>query len=400
MSKPGRTFERSFNRYNILSSIRTSGMISRIDIAKNLGLSKASLTGITADLINEGLILEKEAGANQVGRRPILLSINPDGACAVGVSISMEQVEVVIINFQAEIKTSYALSLEKSFYSPEDLVQKITEAIRRCISKSGYTKTRIAGIGISIPGLVDSRSGMIKYMPNYGWMDVNLREMLQNKINHPVFIDNDANTITIAERWFGNGKGSDNFLVIVLETGIGAGYVLNGQMIRGSFGIAGEFGHMSINQDGPLCRCGKRGCIEAYSGIYTIVKDALETINSRMAKKHIKKEISFSDVIKIARDGNPEVKKIFDKAGNVLGFGISQLVILLNPERIIITGLGAQAEDLLFKPMFESIRKNLSDRLSRYHTDILIKPSTDEVFAQGAGTLVLQEIYKSPAIRH
>jgi predicted NBD/HSP70 family sugar kinase len=224
--------------------------------------------------------------------------------------------------------------------------------------------------------------------------------MLQNKINHPVFIDNDANTITIAERWFGNGKGSDNFLVIVLETGIGAGYVLNGQMIRGSFGIAGEFGHMSINQDGPLCRCGKRGCIEAYSGIYTIVKDALETINSRMAKKHIKKEISFSDVIKIARDGNPEVKKIFDKAGNVLGFGISQLVILLNPERIIITGLGAQAEDLLFKPMFESIRKNLSDRLSRYHTDILIKPSTDEVFAQGAGTLVLQEIYKSPAIRH
>jgi predicted NBD/HSP70 family sugar kinase len=392
MSKPGRTFERSFNRYNILNTIRTAGMISRIDIAKTLGLAKASLTGIAADLINEGLILEKEAESCQVGRRPILLAINPDGAYAAGVSISIEQIEVVIINFQAEIKTSYALPLEKSLYSPEELAKKITEAIRRCISKSGYPESRISGIGISIPGLVDSRSGIIRYMPNYGWMDVNLRELLQKTFDNPVFIDNDANTLTIAEHWFGNGKGSDNFIVIVLENGIGSGYVLNGQMIRGNFGIAGEFGHMSIDQDGPLCRCGKRGCIEAYAGINAILKDAYGTLNSP--------HLSFSDVIQKARDGNPEIKKIFDKAGNMLGFGISQLVILLNPEKIIITGLGTQAEDLLFKPMFESMKKNLSDNLNRYQTDILIKPATDEVFAQGAGTLVLQEIYKSPVIKH
>jgi transcriptional regulator of PTS gene len=184
MSKPGRTFERSFNRYNILTSIRTAGMISRIDIAKNLGLAKASLTGITADLINEGLIIEKEPGAYQVGRRPILLAINPDGAYAAGVSISMEQIEVVVINFQAEIKASFTLPLEKLLYPPEELAKKISEAVKRCITKSGYTKNRISGIGISIPGLVDSRSGIIRYMPNYGWMDVNLREMLQKTISH------------------------------------------------------------------------------------------------------------------------------------------------------------------------------------------------------------------------
>jgi predicted NBD/HSP70 family sugar kinase len=206
-----------------------------------------------------------------------------------------------------------------------------------------------------------------------------------------VFIDNDANTITIAGHWFGDGKGSDNFIVLVLETGIGAGYVLNGQIMRGNFGIAGEFGHMSVNPDGPLCRCGKRGCVEAYAGINAILKDVFETLNS---------PYSFSDVIEKARNGNPEIKKIFDKAGNMLGFGISQLVILLNPEKVIITGTGVQAEALLFKPMFESIKRNLSDRLSRYHTDILIKPSTNEAFAKGAGTLVLQEIYKSPAIKH
>jgi transcriptional regulator of PTS gene len=400
MSKPGRTFERSFNRYNILNSIRTAGMISRIDIAKNLGLAKASLTGIAADLIKEGLILEKETGAYQVGRRPILLIINPDGAHAVGVSISMEQIEVVVINFQAEIKASHTLQLEKPLYSPEELAKKISEAVKKCITKSGYPKDRISGIGISVPGLVDSKSGIIRYMPNYGWTDVNLRGLLQKTISHPVFIDNDANTITIAEHWFGSGKGSDNFIVIVLENGIGAGYVLNGQMMRGNFGIAGEFGHMSINQDGPLCRCGKRGCIEAYAGIYTIVKDALETVNSQVRKKPARKDISFSDVIEKAKESNSEIKKIFDKAGNMLGFGISQLVILLNPEKIIITGTGVQAEGLLLQPMFESIKKNLSDKLSRYQTDILIEPSSDEAFAKGAGTLVLQEIYKSPAIKH
>jgi|WetSurMetagenome_2_1015567.scaffolds.fasta_scaffold65185_2 transcriptional regulator of PTS gene len=400
LSPPARSFVRTFNRYNILSAIRTAGMISRIDIAKNLGLSKASLTGITADLIKEGLILEKEEGAYQVGRRPILLAINPDGTYAAGVSISIEQIEVVVINFQAEVKTSYALPLEKSFYPPEELAKKIVEAVRRCITKSGYPKDRISGIGISIPGLVDSKSGIIRYMPNYGWRDVNLRELLQKTVSHPVFIDNDANTVTIAEHWFGNGKGSDNFIVIVLENGIGAGYVLNGHMMRGNFGIAGEFGHMSINQDGPLCRCGKRGCVEAYAGIHAIVKDALEIVNSRMKKKSFLKDISFSDVIRKARDGNPEIIKIFDKAGNMLGFGISQLAILLNPEKIIITGMGVQAEDLLFKPMHESIKRSLSDKLSRYQTDILIKSSTVEAFAKGAGTLVLQEIYKSPAIRH
>jgi len=400
MSKPGRTFERSFNRYNILNIIRTAGMISRIDIAKNLGLSKASLTGIAADLISEGLVLEKEAEYHQVGRRPILLAINPEGAYAAGVSISMEQIEVVIINFQAEIKASYALPLEKDFYPPEDLVKKIATAINRCISKSGYPNELISGIGISVPGLVDSRSGIIRYMPNYGWIDVNLRELLQKKITHPVFIDNDANTITIAEHWFGDGKKSDNFIVIVIETGIGAGYVLNGHIVRGNLGIAGEFGHMSFNQDGPLCRCGKRGCIEAYSGIYTIIKDANEALNSRMKNISVKKDMSFSDIIKKAGNGDPELSRIFDKAGNMLGFGISQLVILLNPEKIIITGMVAQAEDLFFKPMFESIQKNLSGKLSRYQTDILIKPSTSEAFAKGAGTLVLQEIYKSPAINH
>ncbi len=398
MKTPERSFIRAYNRYTILNAIRTAGMISRVDIARELGLSKASLTGITAELIAEGLILEKQPGAYQVGRRPILLAINPDGAHAVGVSITIRQVQAVVINFQAEIKASYRLPLKKAFYSPEELVEKIALAVTACLEKSTGLEPKIAGVGVSVPGLVDSKSGIVRYLPNYGWTDINLRALLQSKIGFSTYIDNDANNVTIAEHWFGNGRGSENFIVLIIENGIGAGYVLNGQLIRGNLGIAGEFGHMSINPDGPLCRCGKRGCVEAYSGIYAIMKDVSKIEASGKLSAASRKGSSFSNIIDEAKKGNSELMKIFDQAGKVLGIGISQLITLVNPEKIILTGTGVQAGGLLLDPMFEAIRNYRSDKFGNYETEILISKWTNEDFAKGAGTLVLQEIYKSPAL--
>jgi len=374
-------------------------MISRVDIAKTLGLSKASLTGITAELIKEGLILEKQPGAYQVGRRPILLSLNPDGAYAVGVSLRINQIQVVVINFQAEIKTAYALSLKKNFYTSEELVEKIASAVNSCIEASTLTMDQISGVGVSVPGLVDSTSGVIRYLPNYGWSDVNLRSMLRDKVGDNIYIDNDANNLTIAEHWFGDGIGSDNFIVVLIENGIGAGYVLNGQLVRGNLGIAGEFGHMSINPDGPLCRCGKRGCIEAYAGVYAIMRDVSKISSPAKWQVPPKIDLSFQRAITKARKGDPDLKKVFDQAGKALGIGMSQLIALFNPEKIIITGKGVQADKLLFDPMFDSIEKSRSDKFGNYKTEILISNWTNEDFAKGAGTLALQEIYKSSALK-
>jgi len=399
MKTTERSFIRTYNRYNILNTIRTAGMISRVDISRKLGLSKASLTGITAELITEGLVLEKQPGAYQVGRRPILLAINPDGAYAIGVSITIRQIQAAIINFQAEIKASHALPLKKNHYSPEELVEKIALTVETCIEKSDDLKNKISGVGISVPGLVDSKSGIIRYLPNYGWTDINLRTMLRDRIGFTTHIDNDANNVTIAEHWFGKGSGSDNFIVLIIENGIGAGYVLNGQLIRGNLGIAGEFGHMSINPDGPLCRCGKRGCVEAYSGIYAVMKDVSKIEASGKLSATSKKSVSFLNIIDEAKKGNSELMKIFDRAGRVLGIGISQLITLVNPEKIILTGTGIQAGELLLTPMFEAIKNYRSDKFGSYKTEILISKWTNEDFAKGAGTLVLQEIYKSPALR-
>jgi predicted NBD/HSP70 family sugar kinase len=396
MATSERYFIRTYNRYNILNSIRKAGMISRVDLSKELGLSKPSLTYITAELINEGLILEKQpAGISQVGRQPILLALNPKGAYAVGVNIEMHKIQVGLINFQAEVTNSYALSLEKDFYSPEELVEKIIESISLCIHKSGFPKKRISGVGIGIPGLIDPRSGIIKFLPNYGWVDINLREMIQKRINIPTFVDNDAKNVTMAEHWFGAGKGLDNFIVILIENGVVAGFVLNGQLVQGDLGLAGAFGHTSIDPQGPLCRCGKRGCIEAYVGLSSIMRDVQNISHSDVWKKYAKKDISISNVVDEAKKGNTEFRRIFDKAGDVFGFGISQLIILMNPKKIIITAIDELADDIFFDPMFDSIKRNLADHLSEYRPDILIKKWNSDVFIKGAGTLVLQKINKS-----
>ena len=396
-----RSFIRTYNRYKILNSIRKAGMISRVELSKELGLSKASLTYISAELIKEGLILEKQpADTFQAGRRPILLALDPEGAYAVGVNIEMQRIQVGIINFLAEIKTSYTVSLKKKFYSPEELVEKIVESISSCIQKSGYPKEKISGVGIGVPGLTDSKTGIIKFMPNYGWIDVCLKDMIQKRININTYIDNDAKTVTMSEHWFGDGKSVDNFIVILIENGVVAGFVLHDQLIQGDLGLAGAFGHMSIDLQGPLCRCGKRGCIEAYVGINSIMRDTLNIAHCELWDKFSKKGISIKNIVDEAKKGNLDLRKVFDRSGEVLGFGISQLIILMNPKKIIITVIDALNDNILFEPMFDSIKRNLADHLRGYRPEILIKKWDSEAFIKGAGTLVLQEIYKSQVIKH
>jgi predicted NBD/HSP70 family sugar kinase len=223
--------------------------------------------------------------------------------------------------------------------------------------------------------------------------------MLCDETGFATYIDNDANNLTIAEHWFGEGVGSDNFIVILIENGIGAGIVLNGQLVRGNLGIAGEFGHMSINPDGPLCRCGKRGCIEAYAGVYAIMRDVSKISSPAKWPVESTLDASFQKQIDEVKSGDSGLGKVFEQAGKALGIGISQLIALFNPEKIIITGKGVQADKLLFDPMFTSIRNSRSDKFGNYKTEILISNWTNEDFAKGAGTLVLQEIYKSPALK-
>jgi transcriptional regulator of PTS gene len=393
-----RRFQRAMHRSNILRLIRTTGLISRTDLARETGLSQASVTGVTADLIQEGLIEEKQAGAYEGGRRPTLLAIRPDGVHVVGVNMAIDQIRIVIVNFQAELKAAHTIFLDNDYYSPEEIVELMAQAIQACIWEANFSKDQIAGVGVGIPGPVDSKRGVVKFLPNYGWEEISLKEMLQQRINHSVFIDNSSNNLAIAEYWYGSGKGMDNFIVVTLENGVGAGMVVNGQLVRGNSGIASEFGHMCAEVGGPACRCGRNGCIEAFAGNYAFLRDARNLIGNGSWYSSDKSpgEVAFDDVLIELNHGNEALENVYRKAGMILGVGIYNLMTLLNPELVIIRGKGVQAGGALFSHMFDSIEQLKGAKFGFDQTEIVIKDWTDEDWARESGSLVLREIYKSP----
>ncbi len=401
ISLSARSFQRAMHRSNILDLIRTTELISRTDLARATGLSQASITGITADFIREGLIEEKQSGAYEGGRRPTLLAIRPDGVHVIGINIAVHEIRVVIVNFQAELQASHTAMLENDYYSPEEIVSIIAQAIQACIWEANFSKDQISGVGVGIPGPVDSGTGVIRFLPNYGWEDVPFREMLQAKINHPVFVDNSSNNLAIGEYWYGNGRGIDNFLVITLENGVGAGMMLNGQLVRGHLGIASEFGHICAVKSGPLCRCGRQGCIESFVGNNAIIRDArnLARKNKWSSTDIDPDSIGFTEIVEELEKGNTELDKIYNTAGSILGTGISNMIIMLNPEIVIITGKGVAAGAKLFDPMYRAMKDLKTGKFGFTQTEIIIPKWTEGDWARESGTLVLREIYKSPFLK-
>jgi len=293
---------------------------------------------------------------------------------------------------------AHEMPLQHSYYPPEVLADKVAQAVQACLWQASFSKDQIAGVGIGIPGLVDSQAGVVRFLPNYKWENVNLRDLVRERLDHPTYIENSANTLTLSEQWFGEGRGVDHFLLITLEHGVGMGMVINGQLYRGEKGVAGEFGHFTVAPGGPECRCGRRGCLEAVVGNYAILREARQAAAQGLWQPSDPQHIDIDDVLTAARAGNPVLRRIYAEAGETLGVALSNLIVLLNPSKVLIAGRGTTAGDLLFESMQVTIRRHILPQLEN-HTAIIIKPWVTTDYARGAGTLVLQEIYRHPASR-
>jgi transcriptional regulator of PTS gene len=396
MPIPVRDLMRVINRSKILEIIRTVGMISRVDLARTSGLSQSLITGLTADLIKEGLIIEKQSGKYEGGRRPMLLALNPEGAFVLGVNLSMSEISVVIVNFEGTVVASKTQPLAPTHHSVSEITDSVVSAAQACIWEANFAREQIGGIGIGIPGLVNPDSGNIRFLPNYGWENVNLKELVQDRLKHPCYVDNSSNTLALAEQWFGEGKGIDNFLVVTIENGVGLGAVINGRIYRGEEGVAGEFGHITIDPEGPGCRCGKKGCVEAFAGNIAIMRDAKQAALKGRWGCPNPDEFTYTDVVRAAENGTEALRQLFSRAGHILGIGVSHLITLFDPRKIIITGQGVQAGELIFNDMYETLDRYVSPKFGRRTVEIIVREWTEEDWARGAGAMVLQELYKSP----
>ena len=384
---------RAINRSTILNSIKTNGAIPRAEIARLTGLSPATVTGITAELIQDNLVFEKESGDSSGGRRPIMLAINPNGGCVVGIKVMEDHALGALTDLEASLlgKQSYPLTDT----SPEGISRSLSELVAELLKISENPVPNLMGVGVGLAGIVEAGQGLVRQSPFFGWNDVPLRDMIQNRVNVPVYVDNDVNTLAFAEKWFGAGRGVDNFLVVTVGRGIGLGIVSNGQFNHGARGGAGEIGHTVIQPGGELCACGKRGCLEMYASEPALLRQAAKAFELGQLSSLPKTP---EELIAFAASGEKAAQEIFARAGELLGQSIANLVNIFNPQRVLINGEGVRAGNWLFDPMRAAIDEHTMPGL-RQDVSILVEPLGDDAWARGAASLVLHELFESPIKR-
>jgi N-acetylglucosamine repressor len=381
---------RAINRSSVLNTIRTMGPISRKEITKHTSLSAATITGITAVLIDEGLVFEKETGDSSGGRRPILLALNKQSRYMIGVKLSVDHITAALTDLEATVLNKRTVQLPSHDLQPT--VEALGQVVTDLIVNQEISKDKILGVGIGLAGIVDAENGVLRHSPIYGWRDVPLVDLLQQQLDIPIFLDNDVNTFTLTEKWFGLGSGIDNFLIVTVGRGVGMGMVMNGSLYHGSRGGAGELGHTVIDPSGPLCACGKRGCLEAYASDPAMLNMAAEAYKRGELPQPVK---TVEDLLSLAEQGNPAVQKIFRTAGSTLGQGIANLINIFNPELIILSGEGVRYGDHLFKPMREALQGLAMPGLID-DTQIVIDAWDDDAWARGAAGIVLEKLFKFP----
>jgi N-acetylglucosamine repressor len=379
-------FLKETNRSKILNVIKTHGAISRVDIARLTGLSPAGVTGITRQLIDDGLVWEKQEGNSRGGRRPILLALNSKGAYVVGLKLAPQHVTFALTDLNAEVILQRRVDMDMT--NPVEVAEAITVEIQNMITAAHIDQRRVIGIGVAIPGITDADRGILRVSPFIKWHDIPFAELLESKIGYPVCIDNDVNTLALFERVYGYGQGIENFLLITTGQGIGMGIISNGRLHRGVFGGAGEFGHINIEPEGPPCTCGNRGCLETCIGDNWLVRRAaLNGLNVQIAE----------DLVALAEGGNPVANDILAKAGSVLGRALAMLINLFNPELIVLSGEGIRARDFMSDAIHQAIQRYTFRPLDR-DTKIRFETLSDDTWAHSASSLILSRLFNRPEI--
>lgn len=393
LRKGNRDLIKDINRNLVLNLIKNQGPISRADLARLSGLSAASISGITADLIANNMVQETGEGESSGGRRPIMLAIDPHGGFVVGLKLSERQIAGVLTDLEATIITKHHEPVRD--HSLDKTIAALAKTVSVLLQMAKIEHEQLLGVGLGLAGILDAQQGVLRYSPIFGWRDVPISDLLREQTQVPVYVDNDVNTFTLTEKWFGKGQGFDDMLTITIGRGVGLGIIMNGQLYRGFQGGAGEFGHTVIDPEGTLCACGKYGCLETFVSDLSLMRLAGEAIAAGALPNSVQ---TLDDLQEAATAGNSAARAIYTQAGEVLGRGIANLINIFSPQLVIISGEGVQAGELIFSPMHESIDRHVMPGL-REDTEIEVDIWNDDAWARGAAGLVLQALFESPVHR-
>ncbi len=362
------------NRSAILARLGASGPASRADLARGLGVSPALMTQLSRDLLAEGLLVELQQAPSSGGRPAQLLGLAESAGHAVGVKVVADHVALVEVAIDGRVVRSASEPFDATSTTfLGDLVLRVRHFL------DGSTGERLLGIGVGVPGTVDSPgSGVVDAM-TLGWHQVALGDTLRRALGLPVIVENNVNALAIAERIYGFGRTHDNLLLVTIGTGIGAGIVMDGSVLRGAGG-AGEAGHIPVSDGGPLCACGNSGCLEAHIGEDALVRTARE--------RGIIPDSGGIGALRSAADsGDAAAVAVFGEAGHILGRALAGIVHVLDPALVVLAGEGTldwRHWSFGFEPAF---RAHLMAH--RRGIPVEVEQWRDDAWAQGAASLVL-----------
>jgi|LSQX01.2.fsa_nt_gb predicted NBD/HSP70 family sugar kinase len=379
------------NRSTLLKLLRRNNYICRKDLAEMSGLTSAAVTNLIRDLINVGLVEEVKEPSINLGRNAIPLKLSLSKFLVVGACFRRNGLlSYGISDLGGNIIKKY--EIKQSVDKPaSDILDDLYSRIKT-LTEELSSQGKVIGLGLAFPGPINMKKGEIQYLTNLpGWENVPVLRFFEEQFKLPVILDDVANAIAIAESWFGIGKNHNNLISILLSKGVGAGVITNGHIYHGSFGFAGQIGHVSINYNGPQCECGNKGCLELYCSTLALLKRAREIYDEQ-------KIASFNDIKTRFDQGDPRIIEIVKEVGFYLGIAIVNLVNSYNPSLIVLNG-----EMTVFgSALLNSIKETVQSRLtSNVFAELKIEYSSlqEDPVLLGAIAMICEYFFNHPDLR-
>ena len=382
-------------RQQVFEHVRGAGRATRAEITRALSISPGSVTALAADLIAANMLREVEGPMRDGnrGRPPVALEVVPEGRRVIGIKVSDERHSAVLTDFAGNMLADATQPIPSATKSANELLDEMDALIGLLLAQTPYQLSDINAVGIGLSGIVEHQTGTVIWSPLMTQREFNLKALFEARFGVPVLIDNDANVLTLAELWFGVGRAMSDFAVVTIEHGVGMGLVLNNRLFRGSRGIGLELGHTKVQLDGALCRCGQRGCLEAYLADYALAREASTALGRNTRNLQSPHQL-LESLYGRAKSGNFAARSIFQRAGRYLAVGLANVIQLFDPKLIILSGERMRYEYLYADEVLTEMQ-SLTLTEGRSLAQIENHAWGDLVWARGATALALTAVTES-----
>lgn len=376
---------KSVNKSIILNKIRTDAPISRAQIAKETKLTPPTVSSNVKELIEQGIVIESKLGESQGGRKPTMLLINQKAFYVIGVDAGPEKIDCILVDLAGNI-IQRSSSMLTTPITNEQYLTILKDCIHTCMQLTPAIMGNMIGIGVAMHGVVEVKTGISLFAPILGLTNIPIKEELEKEFMLSVKVENDARAMALGESWFGDQGEVDSMLAVNIGRGVGAGLVIDGKLYHGAQDIAGEVGHMTIDLHGEVCECGNRGCLQTFITGPAIVRRAQKFLLSDQ-------QITGEKIYELAISGQEEYRTLFKETGEIIGIGLTNLIHIINPEKIVLGGGVTKSGSLILPEIVKVIEKRALTPQAK-QTKIVITTLGDDATLLGAVSLLLVDLFE------